>query len=209
MACDMHCFETWRGPLIKPFDGCARRKPMRITALLFAGVLAIASTAAAQSAPSSDALPVSLDKIRVALQNAPAEPLRGLDTQPNFSTQIRERQKIEELLATIKVPSGPGWPIGPYAAELNRITNNPVDNPLRQPFAEFSQSELLAIAIENIVGRYFVENAYASVQRMHHQRAEQGARMEVMRAIAQYCGAQPQSGAGIPSCSSTAQTGTR
>jgi hypothetical protein len=154
---------------------------------------------------------VSLDKIREALEKAPAVPLRGIDTQPNFSTQIREKQKIEELMATIKFSGGgPVWPAGPYATELNRITNNSVDHPLTQPYAEFSQSELLAVAIENLVGQYFARDLYSAVRHARHERAEQAARLEVMRAIAQYCAAQPQQGAGIPSCYDPDQvTGTR
>jgi hypothetical protein len=200
---------------------------MRLISLFGVAVLAVSTAAAGQSAtPRSSSqhaatsatssidpsgqLPVSLDKIREALEKAPAEPLRGIDTQPNFSTQIREKQTIEELLATIKVPGGPVWPAGPYATELNRITNNPVDHPLTQPYAEFNQSELLAVAIENVVGQYFARSLYSTVRHAEHERAEQAARLEVMRAIAQYCAAQPQQGAGIPSCYDPGQvTGTR
>ena len=39
-------------------------------------------------------LPVSLDKIREALQQPPAQTLRGLNDIPNFTVEIHERSKV-------------------------------------------------------------------------------------------------------------------
>ena len=100
---------------------------MRLIALLFTAIL-VASPSPAQPAPPSSTqqaasadqdngkkdtkndkdakdrklnLPVSLDKIRDALQQPPRLSLRTLDETPTFRMQILERQKIEELLATL------------------------------------------------------------------------------------------------------------
>jgi hypothetical protein len=78
-----------------------------------------------------------------------------------------------------------------------------VDNPLRQPYAAFSQGELLTILIENLVGKYLggkAVNAVSSAERAH---AESAAREEVKQAIRDYCAAQPNNGAGIQICSTS------
>ena len=90
---------------------------MRVLALLFTAILAAASARRADAQTvlaaglavhlpaSSDErgsnLPVSLDKIKEALEQTPAISLRTLDERPTFRVQIRERQRIEELLATL------------------------------------------------------------------------------------------------------------
>ena len=57
-------------------------------------------------------LPVSLDKIHEGLQQTPALSLRTLDERPIFRVQILERQKIEELLATLNFKAGRCRPAG-------------------------------------------------------------------------------------------------
>ena len=99
-------------------------------------------------------LPVSLDKIREGLQQTPALSLRTLDERPIFRVQILERQKIEELLATLNFKAGPVPAGGIYMQEQQRLMFNPVDRPLMQPYAAFSGGQLLTILIENLVGKY-------------------------------------------------------
>jgi ribosomal protein L12E/L44/L45/RPP1/RPP2 len=188
---------------------------MRLLALLFTATLAASPAWAQQAAPSSAPentkdtqdtqeselkLPVSVAKIREALETTPTVSLRTLDERPTFSVQIRERQKIEELLATLNFKAGPIPAGGLYMAEQQRVMFPSVDNPLRQPFAAFNQPELLTILIENLVGRYLggkALNAISSAERAH---AEAAARDEVRTAVAQYCSAQPNQGAGIQIC---------
>ena len=188
---------------------------MRLLALLFTATLT-ASPAWAQQAPPSSApentkdtkdtqeselkLPVSVTKIREALETTPILSLRTLDERPTFRVQIQDRQKIEELLATLNFKTGPIPAGGLYMAEQQRVMFPSVDNPLRQPFAAFNQPELLTILIENLVGRYLggkALNAISSAERAH---AEAAARDEVRTAVAQYCSAQPNQGAGIQIC---------
>jgi hypothetical protein len=145
-------------------------------------------------------LPVSLDKIREGLQQTPAISLRTLDERPTFRVQILERQKIEELLATLNFKTGPTPAGGVYMYEQQRQMFNPVDRPLMQPYAAFSTGELLTILIENLVGKYLGGKAVDAVSKMERARAEANAREEVRAAVAHYCNAQPNLGAGIQIC---------
>lgn len=154
-------------------------------------------------------LPVSLDKIREALQQPAVEPLtalRGLDERPLFRVEIRERQRIEELLQTLKFNSGPAVPGGLYGYEQQRIMFPTVDNPLAQPWSAFNQPELARVAslsvIETLIARYLARRMVNAISSAEHASAERAARDEVNRAIADYCAAQPNRGAGIQICSS-------
>jgi hypothetical protein len=199
---------------------------MRLFALLFTATLA-ATPALAQPAPVStpqeppsgaedtsrndtkhgeDAkdrelnLPVSLDNIRDGLQHKPALSLRTLDERATFRLQILERQKIEELLATLNFKTGPTPAGGIYMYEQQRQMFNPVDRPLMQPYAAFSPGQLLTILIENLVGRYLGGKAIDAVSKMERARAEANAKEEVRAAVAQYCNAQPNLGVGMQIC---------
>lgn len=189
---------------------------MRFLALLTAILLAVPASGqqsssgnpaeeAPQATSSQDkapSLPVSLDKIKDALKQEPAEPLRGLDETPHFKIEVREKQKIslDDLIAAMDFRSGPAVPGGLYAYEQNRLAFPAVDNPLRQPYAAFSQSELLTIVIENLAAKYLGGKALSAVSEAQRSGAEQAARHEVQRAIAEYCAAQPNGGSGIQLC---------
>jgi hypothetical protein len=148
-------------------------------------------------------LPVSLDKIKEALQHAPAEPLRGLDIKPTFKLQIHERPTIslDDLMRSLNFKAGPVPAGGVYGAEMQRQMWNPVDHPLRQPYAAFSQPELLTILVENLVGKYVAGKAIGAITDAERAHAEAAARAEARGAIDEYCAAQPNHGAGIRICS--------
>jgi hypothetical protein len=148
-------------------------------------------------------LPVSLEKIKGALAREPVEPLRGLNDRAHFKIEIRERQKlsIEDLIAAMDFRSGPAVPGGIYAYEQNRLAFPAVDNPMMQPYAAFSQGELLTILIQNLAVRYLGGKALNAVSSAMRSSAEQAARHEVQVAIAEYCAAQPNGGVGIQLCS--------
>lgn len=197
---------------------------MRLPALLFTAILVASPSLGQQASPSAiqesssvgqdkkdtkndnDAkdrelnLPVSLDKIREGLQQTPTLSLRTLDERPIFRMQILERQKIEELLATLNFKAGPVPAGGLYMHEQQRQMFNPVDRPLMQPYAAFSGPELLTILIENLVGRYLAGKIVNTVSKLERERAEANAREEVRAAVAHYCNAQPNLGAGIQIC---------
>ena len=198
------------------WNGCGQLRgvltDMRLLALLFTATL-FASPARAQqtlvsppdesSSPAQDgttALPVSITKIREALATAPIVPLRALDETPTFRIQIKERQKIDELLATLNFKAGPVPAGGLYMAEQNRIMFPSVDNPLRQELAAFNQGELFTILLENVIGKYLGGPALRSISKAERAHAEAAARDEVSAAIAQYCNAQPNAGTGITMC---------
>jgi hypothetical protein len=184
---------------------------MRLMALLFTATLFAAPawaqqtpapSAADASSPAQDEpnLPVSLSKIRGALETTPLLNLSAVDERPTFRVQIQERQKLEELLATLKFKPEPVPAGGIYMAEQNRIMFPSVDNPLRQPLAAFNQPELLTILIENLIGKYLGGKAINSITHAERARAEAAAKEDVRSAVAQYCGSQPGSGAGIQIC---------
>jgi hypothetical protein len=145
-------------------------------------------------------LPVSLDRIREALAQTPVQPLKGLDETPTFRVEVRERMRIEELLQSLNFKSGPPVPGGLYGYEQQRQLFPSVDNPLVQPYAAFSQGELLTILVENLVGKYLAGKAANAITAAERAHAEAAAKAEVSHAIDEYCAAQPNHGAGIRIC---------
>jgi hypothetical protein len=129
--------------------------------------------------------------------------LKGLDEKPTFRIEVQERQKIDELLATLDFKGGPTPPGGVYGYEQQRLAFPPVDNPLAQPYAAFSQGQLLTILVENIVGKYMAAGAASAIRKAMHERNEATVRREVDEAIAEYCSGKPDGGAGIQLCEST------
>ena len=188
---------------------------MRVPVLAVTAFLTAASAHAQTSKPSTPPdpatapvspegselnLPVSLDKIKGALEQTPTLSLRALDERPTFRVQIRERQRLEELLATLNYKSTPAPAGGLYGYEMQRQVWPAVDNPARQPYAAFNQSELLTILVENLVGRYLGGKAINAITKAERARAEASARNDVRQAVAEYCSAQPNAGTGILIC---------
>jgi len=198
---------------------------MRLTILVLTATLASApvwaqppqsSPAKPPASPSQDDttnqskpdLPVSLDKIKEALEQPPAPPLRGLNGETaHFKVEIREKQKIslEDLIKSLDFKAGPVPAGGVYQAEMQRVQFPAVNNPLTQPYAAFNQPELLTILIENLVGKYLANKASNAITSADRARAEAAAKDEVQRAVHDYCAAQPNGGAGIRICTNPIQ----
>jgi len=147
-------------------------------------------------------LPVSLDKIKDKLRQSEGVPVLKIDERPTFRIQIRERQHIEELLATLNFKSGPTPAGGVRMQEQQRVVFNPVDHPLMQPYAAFGQGQLLTILIENLVRHYLADKVGEAISKSERARAEAQARDEVRAAVGEYCNAQPNLGGGLQICSS-------
>jgi ribosomal protein L12E/L44/L45/RPP1/RPP2 len=191
---------------------------MRLMALLFTAILVGAPVRAQQppaSVPQDERtkeqgqskdqelnLPVSLEKIKEQLQQPTVLQIHTPDERATFRVQILEKQKIEELIASLKFKDAPIPAGGVEMQELQRIWFNPVDNPLVQPLAAFNQGELLTILIENLVGKYLGGKALNAMSKAERAHAEAAAREEVRAAIEQYCNAQPNAGAGLALCAS-------
>jgi hypothetical protein len=183
---------------------------MRLLALLVTAMMAGASQGAlaaqassnpAQPSTSQDApslnLPVSLDRIRGVLEQAPTEPLRGLDEKPTFQLEIRERQRIEELLATLTFNSGPAVPGGLYGYEQRQTVFPKTSYPEMQPYGVFSQGQLATVLFENVIEKYLGGTIVDGVSNLRRAEAEEAARQEVARALAEfwaYQASHPQSG---------------
>ena len=173
---------------------------MRLLALLVTAILtsvpAVAwqdgsSPASSESSPSKDGaqptLPVSLAKIREALATTPAEPLKGLNEQPHFRVEIQEWQKFKAMLDTLKFETGgPPVPGGIYGYEQQQRLNPKADNPLTQPYAAFSQGELLQVMITTLMAKYFAGRIVNWVTTEQRERAEAEARKEVARAMDEF-----------------------
>jgi hypothetical protein len=185
---------------------------MPLIPLLLAAMLAgepPQSQMSAQQDASRD-LPVSLDKIKSALEDTTIVPrLRGLDEVPTFKVEIHESAQPFSLEDELIKRLSPGFKAGPvpaggvYAFEVNRVISNGTSNPLAQPYAAFNQPELLTVLVENLVGKYLAGKAMSAVTAAERAHAEAQARDEVHRAVAEYCAEQPNGGRGIDICASS------
>ena len=143
---------------------------------------------------------MSVDRIRTALERPTLLSLRTLDERPTFRIQILERQRIEELLATLNFKTTRASAGGIYWDEIQRVTWPAVDNPLLQPYAAFSGGQIVTLAVENIVGKLGAGKLLNAIGNASKNRAQAAAREEVLQAIQDYCAAQPGGGAGIQIC---------
>jgi hypothetical protein len=148
-------------------------------------------------------LPVSIENIRAALERPTLLSLQILSDRPTFRVQIVERQRIEELLASLNFKPSHLSAGGVYWDEVQRQMWPSVDNPLQQPYAPFSGSELVTIAVENIAGKLGGGKLMNAISNASRRRAEATARDEVLQAIQDYCNAQPGGGTGIQICATT------
>jgi hypothetical protein len=148
-------------------------------------------------------LPVSLDRIREGLARPPALPsLRALERIPDFRTEVEGWRN--ELFRPEDVRPGPIPAGGLYAYEIQRLFMSSVDNPLRQPYAAFSQGQLLEVALMSVVQTLAARTATRAVKTAYRSAQERAAREEVERAMAEFCAVQPNGGAGIVGCPSPA-----
>jgi len=184
-----------------------------LTAMLI-GPAASAQTATSSPSPSpasSDVdaktaadrdFPVSLGKIRDALERAAASGflLKNVQDTPLFRIEIRERQKIEDLLATLDFKAGPTPPGGVYAYEQQRVMFPAVDNPLAQPYAAFSPMELLIVGAQSAATGMLAKYVAKGLKDAYRTHQLQAARADVERAIAEYCAGKENGGAGIQIC---------
>jgi hypothetical protein len=174
-------------------------------------LLAAAPAGAQEGQPSSATdvpsagLPVSLDRIRLNIEQTPAEPLKGLhdqppltkelppsdSAQPTFKVEVQEQQKFRDLVKRLDFSSGPVPPGGLYAYEQMQLTTPKI----YQPYAVFNQRELLVIALENLLEKYLFGQVAQSVTDAAKARAEQAAREEVDREMAEFLAEHPESAA--------------
>jgi hypothetical protein len=175
---------------------------MRLIVFAFAAILA-ASAAEAQSTPVHFDLPVSIERIRAGLDRPTLLKLQTLDERPTFRIQILERQRIDELLATLDFKTTRASAGGIYWDEMQRVTWPASDNPLIQPYAPFSGGQIITLAIEDAVGKLGAKKLMNAISNASKNRAQAAAREEVLQAIQDYCAAQPNSGAGIQICTTS------
>jgi hypothetical protein len=157
---------------------------MSIAVLLVSGALALAQEATPQTGTAHVAdLPVSIDHIREALERPASTQLSLRVVIPDFVVTVTERERFEKLAPPWDFRSGPVPPGGLYAYEQRQRTGVAFTQPL-------VSVDLLAIG-RGIAG------AISGARSAHRADA---AHDEVQRAIAEYCAAQPNAGAGIQLC---------
>ncbi|MGE0451698.1 MAG: hypothetical protein AB7Q29_19145 [Vicinamibacterales bacterium] len=185
---------------------------MRIVFLLMAAVAAAAPVLGQPPSPAADATsrhqpettsadrpgatpsgsPVSLDRIREGLRNAPERPLLDyLQHTPDFTVQVEEQARLDAILSKLDFSAGPVPAGGLYAYEQQRRLFDPVSQPLMQPYAAFNGSQLVTIALQNLIFKYLGGRVLDAVSAAERARLNAGAREEVDRAIAAYCAAHP------------------
>jgi len=176
---------------------------------LLLGILCSVSAALAQepgassptAAPESSGadtqsgdLPVSLNHIRDGLKRQATDSiLKRVEIPPDFRIQILEQQRINDMLSKLdfKHLNAPAPAGGLYGYDQQQRLFNSVDHPLVQPYAAFSGSELITVAIENLIARYLGGRVINGISEAERARAEHAARQEVDQAIADYCAARP------------------
>jgi hypothetical protein len=138
-------------------------------------------------------LPVSLDRIRDALaQTPPPEPLKGLNEQPTFRSEVQERQRFEQLMDKIKFDvGGPVVAGGREAYEQQQRLFPRIDNPRLQPYGAFSTGEILTLGVEAVVAKYVAQKMGRVFSDVLRAQAEREAREEVARSLAAFWAAQP------------------
>ena len=168
-----------------------RRRPtlVRLVSVIVFAVLTGGPVLAQQATTAADGaqpqLPVSLDRIRAALERSPVERLKVVEHKPDYRVLIQER-RLQNLLSTLDFRSGPVPPGGLYAYD-QRMRISP--QWASQPIISFDMLPLVR----------WLGGAISDAKR---SRAEGKARVEVSRAVAEFCDAQPDHGAGIYICKS-------
>ena len=148
---------------------------------------AVSSTPATPPAQDNGSDSASLERIREGLKKPAESKLRNLDVQADFSVQIEEQRRINEIMSKLDFKSGPAPAGGLYSYEQQLRLFNPTDRPLQQPYAAFSGGELVTIAIENLIAKYLGGRAINAVTSAERSRAEAQARQEVDEAVSEYC----------------------
>jgi hypothetical protein len=149
---------------------------VRIAALLIATALA---PAAPQQSGASDE---SIARVRAALEKpTQALTLTLPERKADFSVTITERERFDKLVPPIlDFKVGPGFP-------QQELVTSPWGS---QPLVSV---DLMSLAMAAAVG----------INTLRKARAQRAALEEVQQAIADYCAAQPNRGAGIQICASS------
>lgn len=169
-------------------------------AILMVAAMALAAPAAAQERAASsgaagkssnedagDGPSVSLERIREGLSKPPDAGLKNLDVKADFSIQIEEQRRIDEIMSKLDFTSGPAPAGGLYAYEQQRQLFKPSSRPLQQPYAAYSGAEFFTIALENLLRVYLGDKLKEGWDARSRTRDEAEAREEVDQAIADYC----------------------
>jgi hypothetical protein len=126
---------------------------------------------------------VSIDRVRAALEQPPSR-LSLTDRKPDFTVNIRERERFERLVAPIL-----DFTVGRGVPQTSLFATSPYGS---QPLFKV---DLLPFAIAGVSAVNAVRKAYV----------KHAAREDVRRTIAAYCAAQPDRGAGIRICDTSAR----
>lgn len=175
---------------------------MRLFLLLVAAMLgsALALAQSGQASPDGSTpqdtpardLPVSLERIRELLAQAPHESmLNSLDRQPDFKVTVEERRFLKDILENLEIPASPAPPGGLYGYETQRQMANTRNSPLARPYAAFTSGELAQVSLTSILSALVTRYLTSGARNISRTQAEELARADVQRAINNYCVARP------------------
>jgi hypothetical protein len=122
---------------------------------------------------------VSIERVREGLEKPPSK-LTLRERKPDFVVEISERQRFEKLIA-------------PFLQFDSGSVKKPlffVPQPQVGTTPSLASIDLLSLA--SAIGR--------QISGARHERATDAAHSEVLRAIAEYCAAQPNGGTGLQIC---------
>jgi hypothetical protein len=133
----------------------------------------------AQSAPpSSNDLPVSIDRIQRALSQPP--PIKLEEEHPVFRLEVfGKKPTIEDILGE-KFWVGPT----PYGGMTHQEFMDMVTPKLAQPYAGFTGKYLVAEAALTLAEQWALKEAIRKYRSAHEEREREAARKEVLDALA-------------------------
>ena len=156
---------------------------MHAAAMLFGALLASQAPQTAPPAPADPAALVSLDRIRTALDRPAALKMPVEGPKPDFVVHIVEKSWFERAMLPVDFRSGPVPPGGLYAYEQQQRLNPNVPMPL------------FNISLMPLVRG--IAHGFSSASQTQSSSA---AHRDVVRAVAEYCAAQPNGGTAIAIC---------
>jgi hypothetical protein len=148
-----------------------------------------------QDEKAPDDLPISMDRIRQALeQSSDKPPLVGLGPGevPNYRLEVHAPRGLQDLLDSMRFDTGPTPPGGLYGYEQQQNVWSKQQHPEMQPYGAFGQGEAITILLENLLEKYMVARVADAVTNARHATSEEAAREEVQRALAEFWAYQAQ-----------------
>ena len=127
-------------------------------------------------------------------------PLFGLRETPTFRIEVQERNRLQDLVASLDFRSGPVPAGGSTRLRCSASCSRRCRTRFVSRYAAFNQPELLTILIQTIAGTYLAGRAASAITNAEQAAAEEAARQELRRTIVVSAPPSRTNGAGIEIC---------